>query len=84
MTHPLQNTANAAPMVGWFATLAESMRALHALARKLDAWLAQRRRAASDQAALASMSDRDLLDIGVSRASIEAAAHGTWRRDDPR
>ena len=63
--------------------LAEALRAVVALARKFDAWLAQRRRTAEDRATLAGMSDRDLLDIGISRASIEGAADGTWRRDVP-
>lgn len=58
--------------------------ALHAAAVKLDAWLALRRRAALDRDMLASMSDRDLMDIGVSRASVDAIADGAWMRDYPR
>ena len=51
---------------------------------KLDAWLALRRRASLDRDALAIMSDRDLMDIGVSRASVDAVADGAWMRDYPR
>ena len=58
--------------------------ALHAAAVTFDAWLALRRRAAQDRDALAGMSDRDLMDIGVSRASVDAIADGAWRRDLPR
>jgi len=55
--------------------------ALYALALRIDAWLAHRKRAAADQQALASMSDRDLMDIGISRASVDAIADGAWMRD---
>ena len=58
--------------------------ALHALALRVDAWLAARRRAADDRQALANMSDRDLSDIGVVRASVDAIADGAWMRDWPR
>jgi len=30
---------------------------------------------------LASMSDRELCDIGLNRASVDAAATGSWSRD---
>ncbi|HEY8244917.1 MAG TPA: DUF1127 domain-containing protein [Casimicrobiaceae bacterium] len=52
-----------------------------AKARALDAWLATRRRAAQDRDDLAAMSDRELLDIGLSRASTDDAASGGWSRD---
>ena len=58
--------------------------ALHALALRVDTWLAARRRAAADRQALANMSDRDLSDIGVVRASVDAIADGAWMRDWPR
>ena len=50
-------------------------------ARALDAWLARRQRAARDRFDLEGMSDRELADIGVSRASIHAVADGGWKRD---
>ena len=46
-------------------------------------WRAARRRKVEDREALATMSDRDLLDIGVSRASIDDLAAGRWVRDWP-
>ena len=53
----------------------------HALGRQVDAWFAHRERAAQDRVALSHMSDRELHDIGISRASIAPAANGTWLRD---
>jgi uncharacterized protein YjiS (DUF1127 family) len=61
-----------------FARLAE---AVVAKARAVDAWLAARRRASQDRDDLASMSDRELCDIGLNRASVDAAATGSWSRD---
>jgi uncharacterized protein YjiS (DUF1127 family) len=29
------------------------------------------------------MSDRDLMDIGINRASVDAVAGGAWMRDWP-
>jgi uncharacterized protein YjiS (DUF1127 family) len=55
--------------------------ALYTIALRVDAWLAARKRAADDREALAGMSDRDLMDIGISRASVDAIAGGTWMRD---
>jgi uncharacterized protein YjiS (DUF1127 family) len=52
-----------------------------AKARALDAWLAAQRRASRDRDDLAAMSDRELLDIGLSRGSADAAASGSWSRD---
>lgn len=52
-----------------------------ALAARLDAWLGARRRAAQDHAALAAMSDRELADIGLPRASVDYAATSAWKRD---
>ncbi|MCK7495235.1 MAG: DUF1127 domain-containing protein [Comamonadaceae bacterium] len=40
-----------------------------------------RRRASRDLATLAGMSDRELADIGIDRASVPAVAAGTWLRD---
>ena len=47
------------------------------------AWRAAKRREVEDREALATMSDRDLLDIGVSRASVDELAAGRWVRDWP-
>jgi uncharacterized protein YjiS (DUF1127 family) len=56
--------------------------ALHAAVVRFDNWRAARRRAARDRDALASMSDRELADIGVPRASVDSTAAGVWRRTD--
>ncbi len=57
--------------------------ALRAIARSIDAWLAARQRAAQDLDAFASMSDRELRDIGMNRASTNFVALGGRIRDYP-
>jgi uncharacterized protein YjiS (DUF1127 family) len=54
---------------------------IHDLVCRLHAWLDARKRAADDGAALATMSERELRDIGIDRASIDAVASGRWTRD---
>ena len=54
--------------------------ALRAIARRIDAWFEARKRAAEDLELLAGMSDRDLRDIGIERASVNAVVDGTWMR----
>lgn len=49
--------------------------------QRVEGWLAARRRAAQDRADLAAMSERELADIGLPRASIEPASRGAWSRD---
>ena len=61
--------------------LAAGARVARRTAAGLDRWLAHRRRAAADLDVLAGMSARELLDIGVDRASVSAIAAGTWLRD---
>jgi uncharacterized protein YjiS (DUF1127 family) len=65
------------------AVFSDAMNALHAFARTLDSWLAQRQRTAQDLDALASMSDRELRDIGMNRASTNFVALGGRIRDYP-
>lgn len=55
------------PTAGWFA-------------RRLAAWGASRRRAREMQD-LASFSDRDLWDVGLSRSDMMALEKGLYRRD---
>ena len=67
-------------------TLALSPRAgrgniLGKLLRRSVVWLDARRRAAADRRDLANMSDRELQDIGLPRASVRAVADGAWQRD---
>jgi uncharacterized protein YjiS (DUF1127 family) len=64
--------------------LGEMLTSMMSLVERLDVFLVAQRRAAQDREALASMSDRGLKDIGVSRASVDAVANGTWTRDWPR
>jgi uncharacterized protein YjiS (DUF1127 family) len=63
------------------ATLMRTVDAIAGYVRRLDAWLVRRQRAARDRLDLSTMSDRELADIGVSRASIDAVADGGWMRD---
>jgi uncharacterized protein YjiS (DUF1127 family) len=73
---------SSADLLVWFAeALRQCTAALRPLAGRLDAWLAFRRRAAHDREALIGMSERELHDIGVSRASIHAIADNAWSRD---
>ena len=61
--------------------LHEGARRLRAFARRIDARLVRRRRATGALAMLSEMSERELQDIGVSRASLRAIAYGDWTRD---
>lgn len=54
----------------------------------LGAWVAhrlgafvERRRHATEMAALAAFSDRDLWDLGLSRSDLMSIDRGTFRRD---
>jgi uncharacterized protein YjiS (DUF1127 family) len=49
----------------------------------IDSWLAARKRIADDRDSLARMSDRELVDIGMNRASVDFVAHGGGTRDYP-
>jgi uncharacterized protein YjiS (DUF1127 family) len=66
------------------ATFENGVRALRTLMAPADAWLVKRQRAAKDYRELADMSDRELHDTGVSRASVRAIADEGWQRDWPR
>jgi len=74
---------SAALLAGIGRLLHDAADTLRAAAERLDAWLAARKRAADDLDALAAMSERELRDIGVSRASIDAVANLEWMRDLP-
>jgi uncharacterized protein YjiS (DUF1127 family) len=54
--------------------LAAATSALRGAAQWIGAWLEARERVAADRHALAGMSDRELLDIGIDRASVNAIA----------
>ncbi len=65
------------------AIFERSAAVLRTLAEPVDTWLADRQRSATDYQVLAGMSDRELNDIGVSKASVRAIAEGGWTRDEP-
>jgi uncharacterized protein YjiS (DUF1127 family) len=65
------------------SSLAEAMNSLREAAQRIEAWLEARRRVTVDRDILARMSDRELLDIGLDRASANVAADGGWKRDYP-
>lgn len=50
------------------------------LSRRLAAW-AEKRRYARDMQDLASFSDRELWDLGLSRSDLLAVERGVFRRD---
>ena len=81
MTPRIHPAATAAPSRLVFCALIEAINALRGLAQTIDGWVEARRRAAADRDVLANMSDRELLDIGIVRASVDAVADGTWARD---
>jgi len=64
--------------------LQAAARVVHGVASRLDRWLIGRQRAAADRTALAAMSERELRDIGIGHASIDAVARLEWVRDFPR
>ena len=49
--------------------------------RALDARIAARQRAGRDHCDLAAMSERELKDIGIDRASIASVASRDWTRE---
>jgi len=55
--------------------------ALRGVAQKIDAWIGTRERAAADRDALACMSDRERLDIGLDRAGVYPVECGARVRD---
>ncbi len=62
---------------------AVAFNALRALVAAANEWLAGRRRGARDYAELSRMSERELHDIGISRASQHAIAYDGLLRDWP-
>lgn len=65
----------------WIATLLQAgARRVCASAYLLDAWLHRRQMAAAALADFGSMSERDLLDIGLSRFDVQRVAWGASDR----
>ncbi len=75
--------ATANPSRPLYSQLNDAINTLRAIWRSIDAWLAVRQRAAQDLDAFASMSDRELRDIGMDRASTHFVALGGRVRDYP-
>jgi uncharacterized protein YjiS (DUF1127 family) len=70
------------PRLSWELDAARSV--ARGVVRALTAWRERNRRAAYDAATLANMNDRELLDIGLPRASVRAALQRAWLRDPVR
>ena len=82
MTMPIQRTTASSITLGPLsAALPEASNALRRVAERFAIWLEARRRVAADRSTLARMSDRELLDLGLDRSSLNAVAEGAWRRD---
>lgn len=73
--NPCTTTAPTAPWTG-----SASLEMLAGLTRRVREWLDTRQRGAGDRTILAAMSDRELRDIGIERASVNAVADGLWMR----
>src|SRR5258708_7840050 len=65
------------------SALAEATRAWRAVVLRIGMSLQEQRRVNVDRDTLATMTDRELLDIGLDRASVNPAAEGSWKRDYP-
>ena len=63
------------------ASISRLAQLLRLAAQRLDAWLAQRRKSAADEAALAGMSARELRDIGLDPGCARNHGQGDWVRD---
>jgi uncharacterized protein YjiS (DUF1127 family) len=65
------------------SVLIEATNVLRGVAQRVDSWLAARKRVSEDLDVLAKMSDRELVDIGLDRASVNFVASGGRTRDYP-
>ena len=81
MTTYVARNSFAALLVWSGNALHSSANALHSLGQKIDCWYTGRERSAQDRIALSHMSDRELHDIGISRASVGPVSSGHWLRD---
>ena len=77
----MRATHLAAGALYWLADLARAAaRGLHTAAGHLDAWLERRRIAAAALRDLRTMSERELLDIGLTRVDVHRVAWGASHR----
>lgn len=76
-----QTQYRSAAALFWAATaLQAGARRVITLAKRLDAWLERRQIATAALHELASMSDRELHDIGLSRTDVNRVAWGASDR----
>jgi len=68
MNPPIHSTATAVPPPRLWSSLSDATDAARAAVKRIDAWLAARKRAAEDRDTLANMSARQLRDIGIVRS----------------
>ena len=84
MSTPMHaSTTLASPSGPFTSAFSVAMNTWRHLALAIDSWLAARKRIAEDRDSLARMSDRELVDIGINRASVDFVAHGGGTRDYP-
>jgi uncharacterized protein YjiS (DUF1127 family) len=76
-------TPMASPSSPLVSAVGEAMNTLRHCVLAIDSWLAARKRIAQDRDSLSKMSDRELVDIGMNRASVDFVAHGGGTRDYP-
>ena len=67
---------SAAALLWVSAVMLAAARSVRAGAKRLDAWLERRRVAAAAYHDFGRMSERDLLDIGLTRADVHRVAWG--------
>lgn len=78
----MHRSAPAAVLAPRNGAAAEAFSTLRRVMLRIDAWLQARDRAAADREVLASMSDRELIDIGLDRAGVNFVAQRARMRDD--
>jgi uncharacterized protein YjiS (DUF1127 family) len=67
---------SAAALLRVAAIMLAAARSIRAAAKRLDAWLEKRRVAAAAFHDFGTMSERELLDIGLTRADVRRVAWG--------
>jgi uncharacterized protein YjiS (DUF1127 family) len=67
---------SAAALLWVAAIMLAAARSVRSAAKRLDAWLEKRRVAAAAFHDFGTMSERDLLDIGLTRADVHRVAWG--------
>lgn len=73
--------SSAAALFGIAAIMQAAARRVRAAAKWIDGWLERRQLTAAAYDDFGRMSERELLDIGLSRAEVNRAAWGTSDRN---